>query len=58
MKLKFWHGLLLTGWLVLVVYYPALHAGYNSVDDLKMINTIENSGALDLKGLFFRNNFV
>jgi len=53
MKLKFWHGLLLTGWLVLVVYYPALHAGYNSVDDLKMINTIENSGALDLKGLFF-----
>jgi tetratricopeptide (TPR) repeat protein len=40
---------------VLLAYYPGLHAGYNSVDDLKMITGIEQSGPLDPIRLFFRS---
>ena len=53
MRLKLWHGLVLTSLLTLLVYYPSFHAGYNSVDDLKMINGIENAGPFDLQKHFF-----
>lgn len=53
MRLKTWHCLTFLTLAVLIAYYPALHAGYNSVDDLKMISSIEQSGPLDLFGLFF-----
>lgn len=56
MKLKVWHGWALLALVVLVVYYPALHAGYNSVDDLKMLAGIERSGPLDLGRIFVRNS--
>ena len=38
MRLKSWHCLLLLVLAVLVVYYPTLQAGFNSTDDLNMIN--------------------
>lgn len=52
MRLKTWHCLSLLSLAVLFAYYPGLHAGYNSVDDLQMITIIEQSGSLDLKQLF------
>jgi len=55
MRLKTWHCLSLLALAVLLAYYPGLHAGYNSVDDLKMITNIEQSGSLDLVRLFFRS---
>ena len=55
MRLKTWHCLSLLALAVLIVYYPSLHAGYNSIDDLKMINGIDQSGPLDLGRLFVRS---
>jgi hypothetical protein len=52
MRLKTWHCLCLLALVVLLVYYPSLHAGYNSVDDLKMISQVDQSGPLNLGGLF------
>jgi len=53
MRLKPWHSSLLLSLCVLVVYYPSLSAGYNSVDDLGMINGLLNSGPIDLYRHFF-----
>jgi tetratricopeptide (TPR) repeat protein len=39
--------------LVLAVYYPSLYAGYNSVDDLKMIAWIDAAGPVNVLDLFF-----
>jgi len=50
MRLKTWHSLSFLATAVLLAYYPGLHAGYNSVDDLKMI-----TGPLDLEQLFVRS---
>ncbi len=55
MRLKSWHCLSLLVLAVLLAYYPSLSAGYNSVDDLKMISGIEQSGPLDLQRLFVRS---
>jgi tetratricopeptide (TPR) repeat protein len=55
MRLKTWHCLSLLALVVLVAYYPALHAGYNSVDDLKMINRISQWGPLEINHIFVRN---
>jgi len=41
MRLKAWHCLALLTIAVFVAYYPTLHAGFNSTDDLKMIAAIE-----------------
>ena len=54
MRLKTWHSLSLLALVVLAAYYPTLHAGYNSIDDLKLINSIGQSGPLDLVHLFVR----
>ena len=54
MRLKPWHSSLLLSLCVLAVYYPSLHAGYNSVDDLGMINRLVNSGPIDFITIFFR----
>ena len=53
MRLKSWHSSLLLALCVLTVYYPSLHAGYNSVDDLGMINHLDNSGPIDFYHHFF-----
>ncbi|MFA5585839.1 MAG: hypothetical protein WDA02_04770 [Saccharofermentanales bacterium] len=55
MRLKTWHCLSLLTLAVLLAYYPGLHTGYNSVDDLKMITSVEQSGPLDLERLFVRS---
>lgn len=55
MRLKTWHCLALFVLAVLVAYYPSLSAGYNSIDDLKMISAIDQSGPLDLQRLFVRS---
>jgi tetratricopeptide (TPR) repeat protein len=55
MRLKTWHCLSLLVLAVLLAYYPSLSAGYNSVDDLKMISGIDQSGPLDLQRLFVRS---
>ncbi|MGK2905858.1 MAG: tetratricopeptide repeat protein [Desulfuromonadales bacterium] len=55
MRLKTWHCLSLLALAVLLAYYPSLSAGYNSVDDLKMITNIDQSGLLDLQRLFVRS---
>jgi protein O-mannosyl-transferase len=52
MRLKTWHCLVLLALAVLAAYYPSLYAGYNSIDDLKMISSIDQSGPLDLGRLF------
>ena len=46
MTLKPWHCRILLALAVLVVYYPSLHAGYNSVDDMGMIDRISSAGPL------------
>lgn len=53
MKVKSWHCHLILVGLVLSAYYPCLSAGYNSVDDLKMVWDIESSGPIDIRQLFF-----
>ena len=53
MRLKSWHSSLLLSLCVLAVYYPSLHAGYNSVDDLGMINHLDNSGPINFFHHFF-----
>ena len=53
MKLKPWHCRILLALAVLVVYYPSLHAGYNSVDDMGMIDRISNAGPVNIRHLFF-----
>jgi len=52
MRLKNWHCLVLLALAALAAYYPSLYAGYNSIDDLKMISSIDQSGPLDLGRLF------
>ncbi|MCP3177405.1 glycosyltransferase family 39 protein [Desulfuromonas sp. KJ2020] len=51
MRLRTWHCLCLIGLFVLLAYYPTVHAGYNSVDDLKMVTNIDRAGPLDLERL-------
>jgi len=53
MRLKKWYCVLLLIFVVLMVYYPSLYAGVNSVDDVKMIAGIQNSGPFDLGRHFF-----
>lgn len=53
MRLKTWHCLVLLTLVSLVAYYPTLHAGYNSVDDLEMINAVDQIGPLDIPQLIF-----
>lgn len=53
MRLKLWHGCALITLAVLAAYYPLLHAGFNSVDDLKTFINIDNSGPFDLFRHFF-----
>ena len=53
MRLKPWHCRILLALAVLIVYYPSLHAGYNSVDDMGMIDRISNAGPVNLWHLFF-----
>lgn len=55
MRLKTWHCLSLLVLAVLLVYYPSLSAGYNSIDDLKMISSIDQAGPLDFGRLFVRS---
>ncbi len=55
MRLKTWHCLSLLVLTVLVAYYSSLSAGYNSIDDLKMISGIDQSGPLDLQRIFVRS---
>ncbi|PKN13756.1 MAG: hypothetical protein CVU69_00865 [Deltaproteobacteria bacterium HGW-Deltaproteobacteria-4] len=55
LNLKTWHCLSLLVLAVLLAYYPSLSAGYNSIDDLKMISSIDQAGPLDLRQLFVRS---
>jgi len=55
MRLKTWHCLALLTLVVLCGYYPALQAGYNSTDDLKMVNSIAAAGPLDPLRFFVRS---
>ncbi|MDZ4184576.1 MAG: hypothetical protein U1D97_06310 [Desulfuromonadales bacterium] len=52
LNLKTWHCLALLTLAVLVAYFPSLSAGYNSIDDLTMISSIDQSGPLGLRQLF------
>jgi tetratricopeptide (TPR) repeat protein len=52
MRLKSWHCLSLLVLAVTVAYYPTIHAGFNSTDDLFMINWINQTGPLDFGRLF------
>ncbi|PNU19208.1 hypothetical protein C2E25_13770 [Geothermobacter hydrogeniphilus] len=52
MRLKPWHWLAFLFLAVLLAYYPTLSAGYNSVDDLKMISRLDQAGPLNLRQLF------
>jgi hypothetical protein len=45
---------LLLIFVVLGIYYPSIFAEFNSVDDVKMVNQIENRPSVDLDRLFFR----
>lgn len=56
MRLKPWHCLALLVLLVLAAYFPSLRAGFNSVDDLKMLGRFEAGGPLDLVQHFFPQN--
>jgi len=56
MRLKTWHCLSFLTLTTLSAYFPGLSAGYNSVDDLKMISWIDQSGPLDLSQLFVRSS--
>ncbi len=53
MSLKNWHCIALLFFAVLGCYCFSIHAGFNSVDDLKMMLRLENSGPLDLIHHFF-----
>lgn len=53
MQLKPWHAFLLLIIIVLIVYYPSVHAGFNSVDDLKMVNRVAAAGPFDFQNHFF-----
>lgn len=53
MRIKPWHSSLLLSLFVLAAYYPSMHAGYNSVDDLGMINRLDNSGSINFYHHFF-----
>ena len=56
MRLKPWHCLALLPLLVLAVYFPSLSAGFNSVDDLKMLGHYDVAGPFDLVQHFFPQN--
>lgn len=53
MRLKNWHCLVLLALVTLAAYYPSLSAGFNSVDDLKMVNGLDARGPINLVHLFF-----
>lgn len=53
MRLKLWHCIVMISIAVLATFYPVLFAGYNSVDDVNMVNGISQSGPINLAGLFF-----
>jgi len=55
MKLKTWHSVSVLFFVVCTAYFFSIHAGYNSVDDMKMIWRLENSGPFDLFHHFFPN---
>lgn len=58
MLLKPWHCRAFLIISVLLVYYPSLHGGFNSIDDLKMLNDIDAAGQIDISGLFFPQGTV
>jgi tetratricopeptide (TPR) repeat protein len=55
MRLKNWHCVALLFIAVMAAYFFSLSAGFNSVDDLKRVNWLDNAGALDVVRLFFPN---
>jgi tetratricopeptide (TPR) repeat protein len=52
MKLKTPYLALLLTFIVLMVYYPMIFAGFNTLDDLGMINWLLNTEHFNLKNLF------
>ncbi len=52
MKLKTPYLALLLAFIALIVYYPTIFAGFNTVDDLGMINWLLNTEHFNLKNLF------
>jgi protein O-mannosyl-transferase len=52
MRIKTPYIVLLLTFLVLVVYYPMIYAGFNSLDDVEMINWLLNTEHFNLKNLF------
>ena len=54
MKIKLRYQLLLLCFLVLAAYYPVLLAGYNPIDDTKMLSAWTERNLGDLWGYFFR----
>lgn len=53
MRLKPWHCFALLSLITLLAYYPSLFAGFNSVDDLNMVNGLDERGPINLVQLFF-----
>jgi len=53
MRLKLPYILALLAIVVFSVYFSVLSAGFNSVDDLHMVNRIAQKGPLDLGNIFF-----
>lgn len=53
MKIKTWHCVAGLFGCVAAAYFFSLSAGYNSVDDLKRISWMENTGSYDVVRLFF-----
>jgi protein O-mannosyl-transferase len=52
MKIKTSYIVLFLTFLVLLVYYPMVSAGFNTVDDVGMINWLLNTEHFNLKNLF------
>lgn len=52
MKLKTPYLALLLTFIVLIVYYPTIFAGFNTVDDVGMINWLLNTEHFNLQNLF------
>jgi tetratricopeptide (TPR) repeat protein len=52
MKIKTSYIVLLLTALVLVVYYPMISAGFNSLDDVEMVNWLLNTEHFNIKNLF------
>ena len=53
MRLKSWHAIVLVSIAVLAVYYPALSAPLNSVDDVNLVNDLLNRGSFSWQDCIF-----